>query len=118
MITQAIEEVVTLLASSVDCPVTDDPGAFYPDPVGVLVGVPTLADRTLAGAIVSLPVHVVCSAPLDAGLRDRLFSVALVVADCLGVSEFRTSGWAGGVNAADLPAYLITATLQIEETNS
>lgn len=105
-----IDEVVSTLTAE-GLYASSDPGVFYPTPVGCLVGVPELVDRTLAGYTVEVPVHVVCAEPLDDRLRDLLFEAALSAAQALGVSAFTLDGWGGNVNQTDLPAYLLTATV-------
>ena len=105
-----LDEVVgTLTAAGLSA--TADAGAFYPDPIGCLVGIPSLVAKGLAHTTVEVPVHVVSASPLDARLRDELFDTALAAADALGVSEFDLDGWGGNVNQSDLPAYLLTVTV-------
>ena len=112
----AIEEIVNvLILAGLDA--TDDAGAFYPSPIGCLVGVPSLKSRGLATNTAEVPVHVVSSSPLDAKLRDELFDTALRAADALGVTEFDLSGFGGNVNQSDLPAYLLTVTVTYPRSN-
>jgi hypothetical protein len=90
--------------------------AFFPQPVGVLVGLPTLVGRTLAARTFELPVTVVSGDPLNSELAvDRLYALADDVAGALRTFAYRPTSWRGGVNAEPLPAIELTATLTISE---
>jgi hypothetical protein len=95
---------------------SSDAGAFFPQPVGVLVGLPTLVSRTLAARTFELPVTVVSGDPLNSELAvDRLYALADDVAGALRTFASRPTSWRGGVNAEPLPAIELTATLTISE---
>ena len=95
---------------------TLDAGAFYPQPVGVLIGLPTLVGRTLAARTFELPVTVVSGDPLNSELAvDRLYALADDVAGALRTMAYRPTSYRGGVNAEPLPAIELTATLTTQE---
>jgi hypothetical protein len=105
-----IDEVVSTLTNA-GLYATADPGAFYPSPIGCLVGLPSLVARGLQSATVEVPVHVICTEPLDARLRNALYDAAWDAAVALGTDSFDLDGWSGQVNQSDLPAYTLTATV-------
>jgi len=110
---RAIEGVLDVLAAA-GITATRDPGAFYPQPVGVLVGLPTLSRRGLASHTFSIPVLVVSGDPLNDELPvDRVYALADDVALALAIDQYRPSSWAGGVNAEPLPAVELTATVTV-----
>ena len=94
---------------------TRDAGAFYPQPVGVLVGLPTLDKRGLAASFFSIPVLVVSGDPLSTPLAvDRIYALADDAAIVLGVDAYRPSSWRSSVNAEPLPAVELTVTVLAE----
>ena len=96
---------------------TRDAGAFYPQPVGVLVGLPTLERRGLAARTFTIPVLVVSGDPLNAPLAvDRVYSLADAAALELGVEAYRPSSWRSSVNAEPLPAVELTVTVTVTES--
>lgn len=113
---RAIEGVLGELADA-GIEATRDAGAFYPQPVGVLVGLPTLVSRTLAGRTFELPVLVVSGDPLNTTIAvDRVYGLADEVAGVLSVAGYRPSSWRGGGNAEPLPAVEIVVTVTATET--
>jgi hypothetical protein len=96
---------------------TLDAGAFYPQPVGVLVGLPSLVDRTLAGAIFTCPVLVVSGDPLSTLLAvDRLYALADECAGLLSLSTYEPASYSTSANAEPLPAIALTVTLTATES--
>lgn len=96
---------------------TRDAGAFYPQPVGVLVGLPTLVARGLASRTFEVPVLVVSGDPLNASTPvDRVYGLADDVAGVLSIAGYRPSSWRSGVNAEPLPAVELVATVTVTET--
>jgi hypothetical protein len=94
-----------------------DAGAFYPQPVGVLVGLPALVRRSLAARVFEIAVFVVSGDPLNSPATvDRLFALADDVALALGVDAYRPSTWRSTVNAEPLPAVELTVTYSITES--
>jgi hypothetical protein len=94
-----------------------DAGAFYPQPIGVLVGLPALTGRTLGGVTFELGVFVVSGDPLNAELTvDRLYALADDVALAVRSDTYRPSSWRGSPNAEPLPAIevLVTVTVDLE----
>ena len=109
-IDELIGEVVALIQDEgITC--TDDPAAFWPNPIGALVGPPSMIKRGMGTSIVGLAVYVVCTQPLTPDLRNQLWETAVQVADRLGVDEFDLDSWGGGPNDVDVPGYRIEATL-------
>jgi hypothetical protein len=111
--TAAIAAVLNELAQE-GIEATYDPGAFYPQPVGVLVGLPTLLRRGLHSETYSVPVSVVSGDPLnDSRAVDRLYVLADQVARALRTDQYRPGSWAGGVNSEPLPAIELSATVTL-----
>ena len=115
--TRSIEALLELLAdASIDA--TRDAGAFDPNPIGVLVGLPTLTGRTLGAWRFEIPVVVVTGDPLNtAAAVDRLYAIADDVALAVKTLGYRPTTWAGSSRVEPLPALEITVsvTVQIEE---
>jgi hypothetical protein len=111
--TAAIERVLELLAANgVDA--TADAGALTPDPIGVLVGLPALTGRTLAGAHYTVPVTVVTGDPLSTlAARDRLYDTADAAADAIGAATYSPSSFSNGVNAEPLPSLELVANVSL-----
>jgi hypothetical protein len=100
-------------------PATHDPGAFYPQPVAVLVAMPSLLNRGLANATFSIQILVVSGDPLNSLLAvDRLVALADDVAIALGIAEWRPSQWSGNVQAEPLPAIELAALVTITHTQT
>ena len=113
---RARDALVTLLADA-GIAADRDAGAFYPQPIGVLVGLPALTGRTLAGMTFELPVLVVSGDPLNKPLaEDRLYALADDVAVAVRTDHYAPSSWRGSVNAEPLPALelLVTLTITLE----
>ena len=95
-------------------PAVLDAGAFYPQPTGVLVGLPTLVSRGLASSTFEVPVLVVSGDPLNVELAvDRLYAladraIAILVTDSYAVASYRSSA-----NAEPLPALELTVTVTV-----
>ena len=110
MIREVLTSVVdTLTAAGLKA--TDDPARFEPRPIACLVGVPDLQAQLLGAYQVSVPVYVVCGAPLTTTLRDALFMDALAACEALAATGFELTSWDGMVNATPLPAYRMTTTV-------
>jgi hypothetical protein len=93
---------------------TGDAGAFYPQPAGVLVGLPTLVARGLASSTFEVPVLVVSGDPLNAELAiDRLYAIADEVARVLRTDSYAVSAWRSSSNAEPLPALELTVTVTV-----
>jgi hypothetical protein len=106
--------LLQLEAAGVDA--SADVGAFYPQPVGVLVGLPALRGRLLAGWTFELPVLVVSADPLNSELNvDRVYALADQVALVLATAEYRPSSWRSTANAEPLPALELTVTVTVSE---
>lgn len=109
----AIAAVVELL-SEAGIDASRDAGAFYPQPLGTLVGLPTLLRRGLATATFTVPVTVVSGDPLNSEFAvDRLYALADDVAAALVTDQYRPGSYQGGVNAEPLPAIELAATVTV-----
>jgi hypothetical protein len=110
----AIEQTLELLAEY-GIEATRDAGAFYPQPVGVLVGLPTLEGRTLGGWLFTIPISVVSGDPLNATMPvDRLYALADDVAIAIDTDTYRPTSFRSGVNAEPLPAIELVATCKVD----
>ena len=112
----AIYAMKAVLAALVDAgiPATDDPGAFYPDPVRALVGIPALTARGLQNASYRVPVTIVSGDPLtDAKKTANLITTAEDAALVLSIAEYRSTSWSGGVNSEPLPAIEMEAVVSL-----
>lgn len=93
---------------------TDDPGAFYPAPVGILVGIPSLTKRGLAMASYTVPVTVVSGDPLtDANKTARLITTAEDAALVLSCDQYRETSWSANAQTEPLPAIEMAATVSL-----
>jgi hypothetical protein len=108
--------IVGLLADAgIDA--TLDAGAFFPQPIGVLVGLPTLDGANLAARRFRVPVLIVSGDPLNAPyVVDRIYALADDVAIALRTLAYRPSSWSGGPNAEPLPAVELDVTVTVPET--
>ena len=114
---RALEAVLELLTEA-GVTATRDAGAFYPDPIGVLVGLPSWIASTLAGRIFEIPVLVVSGSALNTSSAvDRLYAEADAIADALRAEQYRPSSWANSARVEPLPALeiLATVTVSLEE---
>jgi hypothetical protein len=95
---------------------TRDAGAFYAQPMGVLVGLPSLTDRGLAFRTFAVPVHVVSGTAFNTvGAVDALYAVADLATGALGVDSYMPAEWGGGPNVDPLPSLLILAVVTVSE---
>jgi hypothetical protein len=93
-----------------------DAGAFYPQPVGVLVGLPALITRGLGSRTFEVPVLVVSGDPLNSELAvDRVYSLADEVALALRAARYSPSSWRSSSNAEPLPAVELPVTVTVQE---
>jgi hypothetical protein len=95
---------------------SSDAGAFYPQPIGVLVGLPSLTARGLSSRTFDVPVVVVSGDALNAELPvARLYALADDVALAVRTNTYRATSWRGNVNAEPLPAIELLATVTVTE---
>ena len=97
---------------------TGDAGAFFPQPIGVLVRLPALTSRGLASSTFIVPVLVVSGDPLNSELAvDRLYALADDVTFALRCDAYRPSSWRVSSKSEPLPAVelAVTVTVTIEE---
>jgi hypothetical protein len=113
--TLAIKRALELLADhGIDA--TRDAGAFYPQPIGVLVGLPTLTRRGQGSRSFTIPVLVVSGDPFNSELVvDRALALADDVALALKTDNYRPSSWRGGINAEPLPALELSVLVTVPE---
>lgn len=94
-----------------------DAGAFFPQPIGVLVGLPRLVTRGLASRTFVVPVLVVSGDAVNIPIVvDRLYALADDVAAATRTPAYRPSSWRGSPNAEPLPAVELDVTVTIHET--
>ena len=114
---QAVKAVLAELADA-GIPATRDPGAFFPQPVGVLVGLPTLIRRTQNGRVYTIQVLIVSGDPFNAlGAVDRALALADDVALALRADNYRPSSWRSSGRAEPLPALELTVTATAKEAS-
>jgi hypothetical protein len=92
-----------------------DAGEFHPNPLGVLIGLPSLISRGLGHATFAITCHVVSGAPINAD--DRLtawYELADIVAVAIDAAEYAPTDWSGGVNRDPLPSIAIPTIVSIE----
>jgi hypothetical protein len=112
---RALEALLELLADA-ELEATRDAGAFRPEPVGVLVGLPSLVDATLGALVFTIPVLVVSGEPLNTPAAvDRLYLQADAVAEAVRTLAYRPSVFSGSSRAEPLPAVEIIATVTVSE---
>lgn len=110
----AMQATVAALADA-GVQATTDAGAFYPQPIGVLVGLPSLVERGLASSTYSVPVSVVSGDPLNEELPvQRLFALADDCARAVRTDQYRPGSWSGSVNVEPLPAIEMAAVVTLE----
>ena len=110
----AVQDALVPVASAVT--VSADAGAFHPQPLGVLIGLPSLVSRTLAARTYDVPVHVVSADPLnDRSAVESLFELADALVLVLGVATYAATDWPGGVNRDPLPSVYLLATITVPE---
>jgi len=109
----AIAAVLELLTDA-GLEATADAGALIPDPIGVLVGLPTLTGRGLASSSYSVPVTVVTADPLNGPTpRDRLYAAADAAADAIGVATYSPSSFTIGGHAEPLASLELVASVSL-----
>ena len=114
----AVRTVEALLAVLEDAGIEAqrDAGKFYPQPTGVLVGLPTLDHRGVASWTFVVPVLVVSGDPLNSDFAvDRIYALADDVAFALQTDNYRPSSWRSSVNAEPLPAIELSVTVTTTE---
>jgi hypothetical protein len=116
--TAAVRAIRALLELLEDAGIdaTRDAGAFYPQPVGVLVGLPTLDRRGMSSRTFVVPVLIVSGDPFNSELAvDRAYALADDVALALRTEAYRPSSWRSSVNAEPLPALELAVTVTVPE---
>jgi hypothetical protein len=109
----AIAAVLELLTDA-GLEATADAGALIPDPIGVLVGLPTLTGRGLSSSSYTVPVTIVSADPLSGpAARDRLYGTADAAADAIGVAAYSPSSYLIGGHAEPLASLELVATVSL-----
>lgn len=112
---RAIGALLALLAEA-GMEATRDAGAFFPQPAGILVGLPTLTSRGMGSRSFDIPVLVVSGDPLNSELAvDRIYALADDAALALATDSYRPSSWRSSVNAEPLPALELTVHVTVSE---
>jgi len=113
--TRVLDALLAQLADS-GIEATRDAGAFYPQPLGVLVGLPSLVGGTLRGRTYTVPVYVVSGQPLSTPENvSALYDLADAVAASLDVATYQPFDFRGSAaNAEALPAVQLDVTASIE----
>jgi len=108
--------IAELEASGIEA--TGDAGAFYPQPIGVLVGLPTLTGRLLDGARFVVPVTIVSGDPLNSDEAvDRIYALADDVSAVLSTPAYRPASYRSTANAEPLPAVELAVIVTTEEVS-
>jgi len=108
------ELLAELEASGIEA--TGDAGAFYPQPVGVLVGLPAYDGRTLGSRRFTIPVLVVSGDPLSSEAAvDAIYALADEVAGALSTPAYRPSSYRSSSSAEPLPAITLEVNVSTEE---
>lgn len=111
---RALEAVVDLLEEA-GVTATRDAGAFLPDPIGVLIGLPSWIASTLAGRTFEVPVLVVSGQPANSSaVVDRVYAEADAIADALACDSYRPTVWASSSRTEPLFAVEILANVTVE----
>ena len=111
LITAALDEIVQrVIDAGVVC--TRDPGEFQPP--GAIVSAPTITGAaTLQSIGITVPVSVVSDRePGPAGLEWMLEAVSALL-PAFGETAAEPTVWISPINPAGLPAYLITARVNV-----
>ncbi len=112
---EALDAVVAELVA-VGLPATRDAGAFFPAPIGVLVGMPSLVATGLASRTLEVPVHVVSADPPSPSVLALMYAAADDAAAALQTNTYQATTWSNGVNAEPLPALNLLVTVTIDNT--
>lgn len=109
----AIAALVALLAEA-GVTATREASGFSPDPIGVLVGLPTKIGATLGGESFEVPVYVVSGDPVSTSdAVDRLYAEADAIAVATATARYSPTTWGGSSSKPPLPAIEITVSMLI-----
>jgi hypothetical protein len=112
-IPEALDEVVTVLRDAGLTKATRDAGAFFPSPIGVLVGMPSLTASGMGARTIEVPVHVISADPPSPRILGLMYAAADKAAAALAIDTYTPSTYYGGVNAEPLPTIDMTAVVTI-----
>ena len=95
---------------------TGDAGSFYPQPVGVLIGLPSLVGRTLGARRFEIPVLVVSGDPLNSNERvAALYALADEVAGVLSTAAYRPTQYRSSESPEPRPALEVLVIVTVSE---
>jgi hypothetical protein len=111
LIILALDELVQLVIDA-GVVATRDPGEFQPP--GAIIAAPTISGAaTMQSIAITVPVYIVTDQPGGAaGLEWMLEAVALLL-PVFGETSATPATFTSPINPAGLPAYLITATVNV-----
>jgi len=112
-IPDALDAVVEALRDAGLTKATRDPGAFFPSPIGVLVGMPTVKATGLAHRTLEVPVHVVSADPPTPRILALMYTAADIACLALSCETYSPSTYSGNINAEPLPTIDMIATVTI-----
>ena len=113
LITQALDAIVQQVIDA-GVAATRDPGDFQPP--GAIIGPPTITGAATMQSIgMTVPVYVVADVTGSAGLDWMLGCVAALL-PVFGETAAEPTSWISPINPVGLPAYLITARVNVSTT--
>jgi hypothetical protein len=112
-IPEALDEVVTVLRDAGLSKATRDAGAFFPSPIGVLVGMPSLTSAGLGSRTIEVPVHIISADPPSPRILGLMYAAADTAAQALGIDQYTPSTYSGNINSEPLPTIDMTAVVTI-----
>lgn len=112
-IPEALDEVVSVLRANGLSKATRDAGAFFPSPIGVLVGMPRLVSSGLGARTIEVPIHVVSADPPTPRIIGLMYAAADKAANALSIDQYAPGTYTGNVNAEPLPTIDMTAVVTI-----
>ena len=92
---------------------TRDAGAFFPSPIGVLVGMPSLTSAGLGSRTIEVPVHIISADPPSPRILGLMYAAADTAAQALGIDQYTPSTYSGNINSEPLPTIDMTAVVTI-----
>ncbi|MGI9116382.1 MAG: hypothetical protein ACR2JV_01945 [Gaiellales bacterium] len=116
-IPEALDEVVSVLRDAGLTRATRDAGAFFPSPIGVLVGMPSLTSTGLGARTLEVPVHVISADPPSPRILGLMYAAADTAAAALSIDKYQPGTYSGNVNAEPLPTIDMTAVVTIPYTS-
>jgi len=114
MILNALEAIVERITAA-GIPASRDPGEFQPP--GAIVSAPTITGAaTLQSIGITVPIYVVSDQPGGAAALEWLLETVSALLPTFGETAAEPTTWISPINPAGLPAYLITARVNVSTT--